>query len=165
MNEEKWWKFNQNSALTWQENGKHKKMYPYHKRVFTTCDFMSQIMTLVSSEPVTKSCVFFGTIIHVIAPLCPINKNTAWNELEFFKFTWNVQSINLIRVHSLMTSQFEGEILGQLHTKEFFLYDNFVTRDIMLMNVIYERPLSHVQSTLQEEQTCLLEWKYINGKI
>lgn len=41
----------------------------HHRRVLTTCVLISQIITLVSSEPVTKSCVFFGTIMQVIAPL------------------------------------------------------------------------------------------------
>lgn len=47
---------------------------PHHRRVFTTWVLMSQMMTLVSSDPVTKSCVFFGTIMHVIAAVWPMEK-------------------------------------------------------------------------------------------
>jgi hypothetical protein len=46
----------------------------HHNLVLTACVLMSHTITLVSSDPVIRWLVFFGTIMHVIDPLWPAKR-------------------------------------------------------------------------------------------
>lgn len=74
-NHEMWIKEASRDEICWEIKSKFNlNSISHQRRVFTTCVLISQIITLVSSDPVTRSCVFFGTIMHVIAPLWPVNR-------------------------------------------------------------------------------------------
>ena len=66
---------------------------------------MSHTITEVSSEPVIKKLVFFGTIIHVTAPLCPAKRNFQFK----CKLVHNLDNlnyiINIVKAHFLTLTQ------------------------------------------------------------